>query len=65
MPAPDFPTARWRKASYTEGNDNCVEVARVTGVVALRDSKNRTGPVLAFPAASFAGLLDGLKTGRV
>ncbi|MBW4719430.1 DUF397 domain-containing protein [Saccharothrix obliqua] len=62
MPAPEFPTARWRKASYTEGNDNCVEVAHVTRGVAVRDSKNPDGPVLTFSPNGFAGLLNHLRS---
>ncbi|WP_433266811.1 DUF397 domain-containing protein [Actinosynnema sp. CS-041913] len=64
MSAPNLSAARWRKASYTEGNNNCVEVAHVPGVVALRDSKNRSGPVLAVPPAKFADLVGSLKAGR-
>ncbi len=64
MPAPDFSSTRWRKASYTEGNNNCVEVARVPGVVAFRDSKNPAGPVLTFKPGRFVGLLNDLKATR-
>ena len=40
----------WRKSSYSGGNGGCVEVAwpQVTGV-AVRDSKQVTGPTLGFP----------------
>jgi hypothetical protein len=37
----------WRKSSYTEA-DNCVEVAFSAAEVAVRDSKQRTGPTLEF-----------------
>lgn len=53
--------ARWRKStrSGTNGGE-CVEVAdNLPGVVAVRDSKDPTGPALAFePAAwrAFVGL---------
>jgi hypothetical protein len=37
---------KWRKSSYSS-NGNCVEVALLpSGQVAIRDSKNPTGPVL-------------------
>ncbi|MEV0676940.1 DUF397 domain-containing protein [Actinosynnema sp. NPDC050436] len=65
MPTPNFLTARWRRASYTEGNDNCVEIAHTPHTVACRDSKNPTGPTLTFPPASFTGLLTGLKADRL
>ena len=37
----------WRTSSYTEA-DNCVEVAFSTSDVGVRDSKDRTGPILGF-----------------
>jgi hypothetical protein len=44
----------WRKSSYS-GNPNadCVEVAFVAEAVGVRDSKNVTGPRLAFPATTW------------
>lgn len=37
----------WRKSSFSEGSEgNCVEVAFEPAGVALRDSKNPTGPML-------------------
>jgi hypothetical protein len=40
----------WRKSSYSGGTGagNCVEVAIAVDAVAVRDSKNVTGPVLTF-----------------
>ncbi|MEO3779539.1 DUF397 domain-containing protein [Micromonospora sp. B11E3] len=46
----DLTGARWRKSTRS-GPDggNCVEVAdNLPGVVAVRDSKDPSGPVLAF-----------------
>lgn len=40
--------ANWRKSSRSGGGDNCVEVATNTSTVGVRDSKDPTGPVLAF-----------------
>ena len=43
----DLSRAQWRKSSYSGSNGNCVEVARnLTGIVAIRDSKNTDGPIL-------------------
>lgn len=39
----------WRKSSFsTDSQGNCVEVALGRTAVAVRDSKNTTGPVLTF-----------------
>jgi hypothetical protein len=39
----------WRKSSYSSGGDtDCVEVAVAAGAVGVRDSKNTSGPTLAF-----------------
>ncbi|MCW3842171.1 DUF397 domain-containing protein [Micromonospora yasonensis] len=46
----DLSGARWRKSTRSNGQGgNCVEVAdNLPGVVAVRDSKDPSGPVLAF-----------------
>lgn len=58
----DFSRAAWRKASRSSGNGgNCVELAVVTEVTGVRDSKNSGGPVLVFPGSSVAALLVSLR----
>jgi len=50
MNAPDLSRAMWRKSSRSSGTQaDCVEVAFAPEAVAVRDSKNTAGPVLAFP----------------
>lgn len=45
----DISRAQWRKSSYSGGgNDTCVEVAPVSHVVAVRDSKNPHAEALGF-----------------
>lgn len=53
--------ARWRKSSYS-GSDGgeCVEIAELGAQVAVRDSKDPQGPVLAFPAAAFGAFTEVL-----
>ena len=51
----------WRKSTYTNGGENCVETASGSGVVLVRDSKDRTGGTLAFPAATWQSFANSLK----
>jgi hypothetical protein len=45
---------KWRTSSRS-GGGNCVEIAfeKETGLVHVRDSKDRSGPVLTFDRATF------------
>jgi Domain of unknown function (DUF397) len=45
-----IPEDSWQKSSRSSGASNCVEVAYVHGWTALRDSKDKAGPVLVFAA---------------
>jgi len=57
---------RWRKSSYSgNGGGNCVEVARnLPGIVAVRDSKDRESPALAFTPESWRAFLDAARGGE-
>jgi hypothetical protein len=46
----------WRKSSFSSGATACVEVAAGPLGVAVRDSKDRGGPVIAVPAAGWRGV---------
>lgn len=44
----------WRKSSYSgNGGGECVEVADEAARVLVRDTKDRTGPTLAFSPAAW------------
>ena len=63
----DVSSATWRKSSYSGGNGGgCIEVARnLPGIVAVRDSKDRTGPVLTFTPAEWEAFTAGVKLGEL
>ena len=53
----------WRRSSYsgTQGG-NCVEVAaRPADQMAVRDSKDHSGPVLRFPGEAWSIFTAGIK----
>jgi hypothetical protein len=59
----DLSTARWRKSSRS-GENGCVEVAFVDGRVAVRDSKDRGGPVLVFDPHEWDAFLAATRDGE-
>jgi hypothetical protein len=55
----------WVKSSYSANSGDCVEVARnIPGVVAVRDSKDPSGPILRFSAGEWARLIASVKSGH-
>jgi hypothetical protein len=58
----DLSTARWRKSDRS-GNNGCVEVAFLEGRVAVRDSKDRQGPVLVFDSHEWAAFIAAARDG--
>lgn len=52
----------WRKSSYSNSG-NCVEIAEPGAGVAVRDSKNPTGPALQFTADAWSAFLADVHSG--
>ncbi|WP_433479733.1 DUF397 domain-containing protein [Spirillospora sp. CA-142024] len=53
---------KWRKASRSDGQGGaCVELARFSEAVAIRDSKDPDGPKLVLTPHTFQILLDNLR----
>jgi len=57
--------AVWRTSTYSGPNsDMCVEVTFVDRAVAVRDSKDPTGPALVFTQAEWDAFVRGTKDGE-
>jgi uncharacterized protein DUF397 len=51
----------WRKASYSASQGGCVEVAGHGSRVLVRDTQDRTGPVLTVNPAAWRRFADQVK----
>jgi hypothetical protein len=61
----DIGHVTWQKSSYSGANGGgCVEVAHVSAVVAVRDSKDPDGPRLAFSPQEWRAFVAGVKAGE-
>jgi hypothetical protein len=61
----DLSRAVWRKSTRSgPWTDNCVEVAFIDDVIAVRDSKNPTDKPLIFTSAEWDAFIGGAKDGE-
>ncbi|MFF5249108.1 DUF397 domain-containing protein [Streptosporangium sp. NPDC000095] len=59
-------TPAWRKSTLSDGGNGCVEVAtNLPGLVAIRDSKDPSGPALTFSTTAWNDFLDRIRTGTI
>lgn len=61
--APGLPGAVWRTSTRSQ-TTNCVEVAELADTVAVRDSKDRGGPVLVFAHDRWCDFVAAAKDGE-
>lgn len=61
----DLDGAVWRKSTRSgPWTDNCVEVAFVDGVIAVRNSRSPSGEVLIFTGGEWDAFVGGAKDGE-
>ncbi|GLU48379.1 DUF397 domain-containing protein [Nocardiopsis ansamitocini] len=58
-------TSEFRKSSYSAQNQNCVEVADLDRVAALRDSQHPECGHLAFPLTEWSAFLTTAREHRL
>jgi hypothetical protein len=61
----ELPTTGWYKSSYSDGGEQCVEVAALPGGLAVRDSKDTTIPAFRATATAWTTFLHALHTDRI
>ena len=61
----DLTGAIWHKSTRSAGQGQCVEVAtNLPGIVAVRDSKDPTGPELVFTDSEWRAFIGGVTDGE-
>jgi hypothetical protein len=56
--------AQWRKSTRSGGHNDCVEMTRVPRIVAVRDSKDPGGDVVALHPETWAKVSAAIKAGE-
>lgn len=64
MPTPHDLRISWRKSSHSGQQGDCVELGDLGDGVAVRDSKNPTGPKLRFSRRALSELATAIKNER-
>ena len=59
----DLTGAEWRTSTLCDLN-GCVEVALLDGRIAVRDAKDKGGPVLLFTPREWEAFVGGVRSGE-
>ena len=59
----DLTSAEWRTSTLCDLN-GCVEVALLDGRIAVRDAKDKGGPVLLFTPREWEAFVGGVRGGE-
>ncbi|GAA2341458.1 hypothetical protein GCM10009854_17390 [Saccharopolyspora halophila] len=62
--APTSPVSGWRKSSFSQGAENCVEVGRSAEGAAVRDTKDRAAGFIAVDGEQWGAFVGAIKNGR-
>lgn len=60
----DAANLSWRKSTYSNAGNECVEVAQFGHTLLIRDSKTRGTPYLELSKAAWSHIVNGIKQGR-
>ncbi|MCW2889425.1 MAG: hypothetical protein QOE54_4650 [Streptosporangiaceae bacterium] len=64
MPASGIQNVNWRKSRRSNPSGNCVELAELGGgTIAVRDSRQRSGPALIYSRTEIAVLINRARIG--
>ena len=53
----------WTKSTYSGNNGGCVEWAPLDDAIGVRDSKDKSGPVLTFTPSAWQSFVDAASRG--
>ena len=56
--------AQWRKSTHSSADGQCVEVTHLPEAIAVRDSKDPSGPKLIFTRDSWTTFVESAKADR-
>jgi hypothetical protein len=54
----------WTKSTYSGNNGGCVEWAKLDSQIGVRDSKDKTGPILTFTRGAWQSFVDATNRGH-